>query len=555
MLNGTDLTGQPLRKRRAMLEGALVPQKHRVELSSCRLMRTAKELADAFVECEASALEGLMVKDITSKYVPGDRKLWHKLKKDYLEADQCEIAGMKMADSVDLVVLGAFPGSGKKTHLLSSFLLGCWNEEASEWQLVCKLANGFSEARLGQLKALLTDGGDASLMVQLDASVDLPDYLPSAAKGLQRPTHVWRKAPSLSTTNLIFEVKGTEFTTGSKATGSSVSIRFPRLVRERDDKGLEDATTASELRDLVTLGDNGAKPNSVVTISALGTSASAASGGGGAAGGSNDPIDDDGFVADDDVGAAGASADAIAPANDDDDDDDDDPAQQDSPVSRQRIGVNGAQTAVPPSPLPAPADPRPLCKYGKGCYRKNAAHLAEYRHDEDPICPPAGANAPQAKRKGKARVVVDDDDDDDEMDEDDRAFLAGDGDDDDDGGGADWEAAPTLPTRLRERKPTSYANQDEDEDEGGGDGDDSETEDEDAAGAGSGGGDDATMSDAEAPPPAPPLPAPPQPAPPQPAPPAHTTAQHTVDMDAETEDEDAGADAESDSQATRRGRR
>ena len=268
-LDGSDLTQLPLRKRRAALEGALVPQRHRVELSSCRLMSTAAELASAFAESEASKLEGLMIKDVRSRYVPGDRKLWHKLKRDYLPQEQCAAAGLRMADSVDLVVLGAFLGSGAKTHLLSSFLMGCWNEQPRSWQLVCKLSNGFTNARLDELTTLLTTGGN-SPMVRLDAAAALPAWMPASAKGLQRPTHVLRKAPhDCADSIMVFEVRGTEFTTGSKAAGSTVSIRFPRLVRERDDKGLHDATNATELADLVALGANGAKANSLVTIAAL----------------------------------------------------------------------------------------------------------------------------------------------------------------------------------------------------------------------------------------------------------------------------------------------
>ena len=102
-------------------------------------MTTARELADAFVESEAQRLEGLMIKDVRSKYVPGNRRLWHKLKRDYLPESQCEAAGLKMADSVDLVVLGAFSGTGAKTHLLTSFLCGCWDEEDEVWQIVTKV--------------------------------------------------------------------------------------------------------------------------------------------------------------------------------------------------------------------------------------------------------------------------------------------------------------------------------------------------------------------------------------------------------------------------------
>ena len=72
----------------------------------------------------------------------------------------CGQAGLRMADSVDLVVLGAWHGSGKKCHVLSSFLMGCWHEADDCWQPVCKLANGFTEARLAELTKLLLGGSE-----------------------------------------------------------------------------------------------------------------------------------------------------------------------------------------------------------------------------------------------------------------------------------------------------------------------------------------------------------------------------------------------------------
>ena len=63
-----------------------------VEASAAKLMTTADELRTAFAEANAACLEGLMMKDVTSKYVPNDRKLWLKLKKDYLTDADCRRA-------------------------------------------------------------------------------------------------------------------------------------------------------------------------------------------------------------------------------------------------------------------------------------------------------------------------------------------------------------------------------------------------------------------------------------------------------------------------------
>ena len=229
--DGQDLTELSYLDRRTRLAEA-VTLSDRLRLTTAREVATAPALDAAFEQAVADGSEGLVCKSISPSaiYQAGARGwMWIKLKRDYRT---------ELADTVDLVVVGAYAGRGRRRGTYGAVLLAAYDPDAEIYQTVGRCGTGFSDAELAELPARLAGLIRAQRPARVDSRV---------------PADVWFE-PSL-----VLEVLSAELTLSPNHTAgwgvlkddAGLAMRFPRFTgRWRDDKEPQDATTTTQLVEL-----------------------------------------------------------------------------------------------------------------------------------------------------------------------------------------------------------------------------------------------------------------------------------------------------------------
>ena len=195
----TEVIDLPLTERRKRLESVLT-----MYIAPQVVSDDAAEIEKTYTDALVAGHEGIMIKVPTSPYSPGQRgKNWIKIKPE--------------VDTLDLAVIGAEWGEGKRAHAYGSFLVACQDE--GKLIPLSRVATGFSDDQLAEVYGLLKD----TVIAKSGKEVTFEPLL-------------------------VFEVGYAELQ-ASINYDAGFALRFPRFIRLRDDKDLTDIETLDSIRD------------------------------------------------------------------------------------------------------------------------------------------------------------------------------------------------------------------------------------------------------------------------------------------------------------------
>lgn len=225
-LNGKDLLNSTYAERRKKLEDVTTENEF-VKLVPKTIVRSENEVEDFLENGINAGCEGLMLKVLDAPYRAGARgSNWLKLKREYRN---------ELGDSLDLVVIGAFFGKGRRTGRYGTLLLATYNQESDIFESICKVGTGFTDENLDQFYQILSGKVTLKKNPRIESGME-PD--------------VWFDP------ELVVEVVASEITLSPVHTcakdiirkGGGLALRFPKFTGKiRDEKAPEDASTDQEV--------------------------------------------------------------------------------------------------------------------------------------------------------------------------------------------------------------------------------------------------------------------------------------------------------------------
>lgn len=242
-LNGKSLLNEPFSERRELLEKTLKGEENGLKLAKQTITRDPAVVNEELRKNVEAGLEGIVAKKLDVAYQAGGRGFhWVKLKGGTGALEALRGGGKGgVIDTIDCVVMGAYRGRGKRAGFgVGGFLLGV--RAGDKYYTISRLGTGLSDEQFREANRRVMKIRVASQPKEYEVLKDMtPD--------------LWVR-PKLVVEILADEItlspRHTAGSRGSKG-GKGYSLRFPRLVRFRDDKNSEDATTVKELIEMYRL--------------------------------------------------------------------------------------------------------------------------------------------------------------------------------------------------------------------------------------------------------------------------------------------------------------
>ena len=213
-------------KRREILE-KIVTENDFAKLVPMTIVQNENEIEEFLENSINAGCEGLMLKMLNAPYKAGSRgSNWLKLKREYRN---------ELGDSLDLVVIGAFFGRGRRTGRYGTLLLAAYDDETDTFPSICKVGTGFKDEDLDQLYQLLQDKVILKKNPRINSEME---------------ADVWFEP------ELVLEIVASEITLSPihktamdvVRKNSGLALRFPKFTGKiRLEKTPEDASTTEEV--------------------------------------------------------------------------------------------------------------------------------------------------------------------------------------------------------------------------------------------------------------------------------------------------------------------
>lgn len=231
-VNGSAKTSLVYSQRRDLIEKFIIQQhsknnNNKIRLVPQTIIKNSDQISEFMSSAIQSGCEGLMIKQPSSIYRAGAREYaWIKLKREYQS---------EFADTLDLVIVGALYGRGRRVGKYGALLLAAYDSASDVFTSTCKVGTGFTDKDLEDFYTNLEKHKIEHKHARVDTRMEMDAWFEP---------------------KIVIEVIASEVTLSPSHTAAMGSIRqnyglalrFPKFTgKVRDDKNPEDATDVAEL--------------------------------------------------------------------------------------------------------------------------------------------------------------------------------------------------------------------------------------------------------------------------------------------------------------------